>query len=269
MHYYIETEPGVKLFVEDIGSGIPVVLVHGWPLNHEMYEYQVTHLPKYGYRCISIDLRGFGQSDRPWEGYTYDRMADDIRAVLDTLRLTGVRLAGFSMGGAIALHYAARHQGFRLSQLLLLAAAAPKLAQGEGYPYGMPVSAFNQLIAGTYADRPQTVASFGERFFAKPVSPAFRDWFQSMNLTASNHGTAEGARMLRDEDLRADLPRVQVPTTIFHGLLDQICPYELARLMHQGIRGSQLLTFEQSGHAVFYDELELFNQRLLQVLGGR
>ncbi|MFD1773813.1 alpha/beta fold hydrolase [Paenibacillus rhizophilus] len=269
MQYYIETEPGVKLFVEDIGSGTPVVLVHGWPLNHQMFEYQVTHLPKYGYRCISIDLRGYGQSDNPWEGYTYDRMADDIRVVLDTLRLTGVRLIGFSMGGAVVLHYAARHRGCRLSQLLLLSAAAPKFARGVDYPYGMPVSAIDQLLAGVYTDRPQTVASFGENFFAKPVSPAFRQWFQSLNLSPSNHGTAGGVLMLRNEDLRPDLPLIQVPTVIFHGVLDQICPYDLARLMHQGIRGSQLLTFEHSGHAIFYDELELFNQRLLQVLGGR
>lgn len=98
MGYYIEVERGVKLYVEDIGEGIPVLMVHGWPLDHRMYEYQAALLPAYGYRCIQVDLRGFGKSDRPWHGYNYDRLADDLLAVMQALQLNQVRLIGFSMG---------------------------------------------------------------------------------------------------------------------------------------------------------------------------
>lgn len=266
MQYYIEVEPSVKLFVEDVGRGTPVVFIHGWPMNHDIFEYQVTQLPKYGFRCISIDLRGFGKSDQPWVGYDYNRMADDIRAVLDTLYLEQVRLIGFSMGGAIAIRYMSRHRAHRVAKLVLLGAAAPVFTQRDNYPYGMTKAAVDELIESTYADRPLMVAQFGEKVFAKPVSTNFREWFQSINVSASNHGTVCTAISLRDEDLRQDLPLVHAPTFIFHGVLDQVCPFEFAILMHQGIQGSQLLRFEKSGHGVFYDELELFNQRLLSVL---
>lgn len=266
MGYYIDVDRGVKLYVEDMGSGAPVVMIHGWPLNHRMYEYQVNHLPKYGFRCIQIDLRGYGKSDAPWSGYGYDRLADDICVVMNTLQLNHVRLVGFSMGGAIAIRYMSRHQGHRVSQLLLLAAAAPAFTQRPGYPYGMTKDAVNQLIAQTYRDRPQMLEQFGQLFFASQVSPSFRNWFHSLELDASSIGTIEGAVSLRDEDMRSDLPRIQAPTTIFHGALDQICPFVFAQLMNQGIRNSTLLRFEQSGHAIFYDELDRFNHSFLQVL---
>ena len=105
----IRTTNGVNINVEDIGAGKPIVFIHGWPVNHKMFEYQFTELPKHGYRCIGIDLRGFGDSDKPWDGYNYNSMADDVKAVLDTLNLQNVALVGFSMGGAIAIHYIARH----------------------------------------------------------------------------------------------------------------------------------------------------------------
>ena len=98
MGIYIEVERGVKLYVEDVGSGRPVVLIHGWPLNRKMWEYQMNSLPQQGYRCILIDMRGFGRSDAPLHGYTYNRMADDIRVVVDELGVVGGTLVGFSMG---------------------------------------------------------------------------------------------------------------------------------------------------------------------------
>ncbi|WP_373229254.1 alpha/beta fold hydrolase [Cohnella sp.] len=266
MGYYIEVERGVKLYIEDVGSGAPVLMIHGWPLNHKMFEYQVNQFPKYGFRCIQIDLRGYGKSDTPWRGYGYDRMADDIRVVMDTLQLNDVRLVGFSMGGAIAIRYMSRHQGYRVSQLLLLAAAAPAFTQRPDYPYGMTKDAVNQLIAQTYTDRPQMLEKFGQLFFASEISPSFRNWFHSLGFNASSIGTIAGAVSLRDEDMRSDLPKIQAPTTIFHGVLDQICPFVFAQLMNQGIRNSTLLRFEQSGHGIFYDELEQFNRSFLQVL---
>src|ERR671923_138159 len=112
MHLTIEvrTAHGVKINIEDLsGSGRPVVFIHGWPVNHKMFEYQFTELPKYGYRCIGVDLRGFGDSDKPWDGYNYDTMSDDLKAVFDSLKLSDITLVGFSMGGAISIRYMSRH----------------------------------------------------------------------------------------------------------------------------------------------------------------
>lgn len=80
MSHKIKSVSGVNISVEDIGTGKPIVFIHGWPVNHKMFEYQFTELPKHGYRCVGIDLRGFGDSDKPWDGYYYDTMADDVKA---------------------------------------------------------------------------------------------------------------------------------------------------------------------------------------------
>ncbi|UJF32983.1 alpha/beta fold hydrolase [Paenibacillus hexagrammi] len=268
MGYYIEVERGVNLFVEDIGKGRPVVFLHGWPVNHRMFEYQTSQLPKFGFRCILIDLRGFGQSDKPWHGYTYDALSDDIRFILDALQLHNVKLVGFSMGGAIAVRYMSRHSGHRVSQLVLLGAAAPSFVQRRHFPYGQKAEDVTLLIEQTMEDRPRMLSDFGSKFFASQPSNPFMEWFQSLGLTASARSTAATAASLRDEDLRTDLAKVQVPTTIFHGALDQICPFDLAIKMHEGIKDSALLRFEQSGHGLFYDERSKFNQHLLLALQG-
>lgn len=95
MNSRIKGVEGVEINVEDIGNGKPVVFIHGWPVNHNMFEYQFTELPKHGYRCIGIDLRGFGESDKPWDAYNYDTMADDVDAVLDSPDLHDVTLVGW------------------------------------------------------------------------------------------------------------------------------------------------------------------------------
>jgi len=112
----------------------------------------------------------------------------------------------------------------------------------------------------------EMLQQFGQRFFARRVSRPFRNWFQLLGLDGSNHATVQTAISLRNEDLRNDLPNIDVPTGIFHGYLDQICPYDLAILMHQGIKHSRLFPFLHSGHGVFYDELPRFNRKLLQFL---
>ncbi len=266
--YWIEVEKGVRIFVEDIdpGGGKPVLFVHGWPANHNMFEYQFNQLPSFGYRCIGIDLRGFGQSDRPWDGYSYDRLADDVRAVIEALQLPRLNLVGFSVGGAISIRYMARHAGYGVSKLALVSAAAPVFTKRADYPYGFTKEEVNALIRKTYRDRPNMLAEFGDIFFAGKLSPEFRNWFQSLGLAASGHGTAIVAASLRDEDLRADLPKIQVPTGIFHGALDKVVPFQSAVMLQQGIRGSQLHRFDRGGHGVFHDELEAFNAALLHFL---
>jgi non-heme chloroperoxidase len=269
MGYYITVEQNVNIFVEDIdpGYGKPILFLHGWPANHKMFEYQYNQLPKLGYRCIGVDYRGFGKSDRPWKGYSYNRLADDIRIVVDTLRLEDVTLAGHSMGGAIAIRYMARHAGHKVSKLALLAAAAPVFTQRPDYPYGITKEEVNKLIEGTYTDRPKMLDDFGNIFFARYLTESFKDWFHGLGIEASGHATAMCAISLRDEDLREDLSKINVPTGIFHGKQDKICPFVLAELMHAGIKGSELIPFKYSGHGLFYCELEKFNQELVRFIG--
>lgn len=270
MGHYIEVERKVKLYVEDIGTGIPVIFLHGWPLNSRMFEYQFTLLSVQGYRCIGIDQRGFGKSSAPAGGYDYDRLADDVKAVIDYLRLEHAFLVGFSVGGAIAVRYMARHGGYGIQKLALLGAAAPSFTQRDDYPLGMKQEKANEQIAAAKKDRPEMLRGFGEIFLANtaqhPISDPFKDWLQLLGLEASAWGTVRTFESLRDEDLRADLLQIKANTTIFHGMLDKICPPEFAKEMLNSIDGSTLVTFEQSGHGMLYDEPVRFNNELLEFL---
>ena len=266
--YYVTVENNVKIAVYDLNpkGRKTVFFVHGWPVNHNMFEYQFNVLPRLGFRCISIDLRGFGNSDAPWDGYSYDRLADDIYEVIRNINVPEMTLVGFSMGGPIAIRYMTRHCGYKICKLVLLAAAAPSFTKRENYPYGMTPEAVNALIAQTYQNRPQMVEEFGRNFFASKVTESFTRWFNFLSYSATGNSIIKTAESLRDSDLRAELDRIHVPTGIFHGVLDKICPFEFALILNKGIHNSQLHRFELSGHGVFYDELEKFNQEFIDYL---
>ncbi|OUM90786.1 MAG: alpha/beta hydrolase [Bacillus thermozeamaize] len=266
---YIEVEKGVRIFVQDLNPGMgsrPVVFAHGWPLNHKMFEYQYNVLPRYGFRCLGIDQRGFGQSDKPWHGYSYDRLADDLHAVLEALQLEDTALVGFSIGGAIAIRYMARHGGHRIGRLALVDAAAPVFTKRPDYPYGLPVEQVNDLIRQTYQDRPQMLTGLGRIFFNRNVGTDLLDWFHNLGLEGSSHATIQCLVSLRDEDLRSDLGQIHVPTAIFHGVHDRIVPFPSALVLQREIAGSHLYPFYNSGHGVVIDEMDAFNAALLRFL---
>ena len=113
---FIKTDDKTMLFYNDWGTGRPVVMIHGWPLHSDMWEYQSVFLASQGLRVIAYDRRGFGRSSQPWTGYDYDTLADDLKAVLDRLELSDVTLVGFSMGGGEVARYMGRHSGSRVSK---------------------------------------------------------------------------------------------------------------------------------------------------------
>ena len=267
MGRYVQVEENVKIYVEDMGEGNPVIFLHGWPASHKMFEYQFSRLPANGYRCIGIDFRGFGNSDAPWESYSYDRLADDVKAVIDELEITNATLLGFSMGGAVAIRYMARHNGHGVKSLVLAGAAAPVFTTRDDFNYGMnPAELTEQLIDATYEDRPKMLAAFGLQFTSTKGNTEMMEWLESLCYQASHHGTFKAAESLRDEDLRSDLPQIKVPTVIFHGAKDKICEPDLAKLTSKAIVGSRVIEFENSGHAMMFDEQTKFNEELLLFL---
>ncbi|WP_252314465.1 alpha/beta fold hydrolase [Sinobaca sp. H24] len=268
MSHYIEVEPKVHLFVEDIGSGPPVVFIHGWPVHHEMFEQQMNVLPDQGYRFIGIDMRGFGRSDTISSGYSYDQLADDIRVVFDKLSLKKAVLVGFSMGGGVASRYMGRHQGHGVSKLVLASAAAPKMTQSENFADGLPTENVDGLIQGALQDRAATVQQVGQMFLGENTSDALRAHFQDMGMASSSLGMVGVAESLRDADLRPDLKSITVPTAIFHGTKDQLTPFVFAEHMNKTVENSFIVTFQESGHSTIYDEPETFNKELLAFLSS-
>ena len=259
--YYIQSTDGTKIAVYDYNpqGKQTVFLIHGWPLSHQIFEYQINLLTDCGYRVVAVDLRGFGRSDTPVCGYTYDQMSADIFQVVRRLRLKRFVLVGFSMGGAIALRYMNCYRGFGVCKLILLSAAAPCFAQRPNFPYGKPEQEVNDLISLARTDRPQLCLNFSCQLFACPHSDAVVDWFREIALSASGIGTIKSAIALRDEDGRKDLCCVHVPTYIIHGAKDVIVSNKLAEIQHECICGSKLITLPDSGHGVVYDQLETFN----------
>jgi len=260
MGYFVEVEKGVKLFIHDLNPAgkTTIVFIHGWPLSHKQFEYQFNVLPQYGVRCIGLDWRGFGKSDKPYFGYDFDRLADDLRVVIDQLGLRNVILLGHSTGGAIAVRYMSRHQGQGVSGLVLVDAAVPT---------GIPPETANSIIDQTLNDRPNMLIDLTNQFFFQYATRAFQQWFVDLGLEASGWSTAAIMKLLSEVDLHADLSSITVPTLILHGIHDQVIPFSQAEALQKQLPTSQLIPLLYSGHGGFWEERERFNRVVLEWLG--
>lgn len=267
---FIETRDGIELFFRDLGEGSPVVLIHGWPLNGDMWEYQVPALIAAGYRVITYDRRGFGQSDQPLDGYDYDTFADDLSDLLEELDLEDVALVGFSMGGGEVARYLGRYGSERVAKAVLLGAVPPFLLQTPEHPAGAPMAVFDGMIAGIKADRPQFFAEFGKNFYgipANPVSQGIQDWTLIHALKASPKGTVDCVTAFGTTDFREDLPKIDVPTLILHGDADAIVPVEIsAREAVKLIPGATLQELAGAPHGLFFTHKDAVNAALLAFL---
>ena len=266
---YIKVESNVRLHVTDAGEGRPVVLIHGWPLSDEMYEYQYNALIKNSFRAIGITLRGFGKSDKPYSEYDYDVHASDIKKVLSKLDIEDAVLVGFSMGGAIAIRYVSMYDGAHVSKLALCGAAAPIWTQRPDFKYNLPKSDVDELIELNNRDRPQLLANVGNIFSATEtaLNEGLKSWLYGINLSASSYATAQCLIALRDTDLRPDLEKITLPTAIMHGKKDKICSFDLAEQMKARIKDSHIVAFEKSGHSLFLEEMDKFNSELIKFAG--
>lgn len=260
MGYYVEVEKGVRLFVQDLNpeGQTTIVFIHGWPLSHKQFEYQFTILPQYGVRCIGLDWRGFGQSDKPFFGYNFDRLADDLRVVIDAIGIQNFILLGHSTGGAIAARYMSRHKGYGVAGLVLVDAAVP---------VGIPPEVANPIIDQSLNDRPNMLNDLTNMFFFQYATRPFQQWFFDLGLEASGWSTAAIMKLLSETDLKADLPAIQVSTLIIHGLHDQVIPFSQAEALHKQLPNSQLVPLLYSGHGGFWEERERFNHILMEWLG--
>ena len=248
----------------DLGEGKPIVLIHGWPLSDEMYEYQYQYLSRKGFRVIGITLRGFGKSDKPYGKYDFDVFSDDIKVVLEKLKIENATLGGFSMGGAAVIHYVTKYNAAHVSKLALFGAAAPSWKQREESAYGITDADSKGLLIKTMTAREDFIAGLGNAFVAKEgnISKNVEKWLENINLEAAPYAVTESIRSLLDLDLRPALSKIKIPTAIFQGTQDKLCPFPLAVEINKGIKGSYIVSFENSGHALFVEEADKFNTEL-------
>ncbi len=267
-----DSENPVNLFYEDLGTGKSVVFIHGWPLNHEMWEYQLSVLPALGLRCIAYDRRGFGKSDRPWGKYDYDTLADDLKAVLDELDLTEVTLVGFSMGGGEIARYIGKYGTSKIGKVVLISSVTPYMLKADDNTEGIGKEKFDEIAGLISKDRPDFFTTFGKEFYgvnaiSHPVSEALLDWNQALCLMSSAKATLDCLRSFSETDFRNDVLKIDVPTLIIHGDADKTVPIDIAgnktaALMHR----AEYLVYQGAAHGLFITEKDKLNADLVKFI---
>ncbi|SOD78520.1 alpha/beta fold hydrolase [Spirosoma fluviale] len=265
----------IKLFYQDLGTstaGSTVVLIHGWPLSHEMWDYQLAELPAHGLRVVAYDRRGFGKSSQPWDGYDYDTLADDLKAVLDELDLQNVTLVGFSMGGGEVARYMSRHGGARVAKVAFISAVTPYLLKTEDNPDGVDKDVFDEITENIKKDRAAFLQTFGKQFYgvnliSKPVSQAHLDGDFTRAYVASHKATLECAKSFAETDFRDDLTQIQVPALIIHGDSDKTVPIEASgERTANALPNAQYIVYDGAPHGLFVTEKDRLTQDLLSFI---
>ncbi|MBB5698667.1 alpha/beta fold hydrolase [Sphingomonas yantingensis] len=272
---YVKTQDGTDLYVKDWGSGRPVVLIHGWPLNADSWEPQAIALAEAGYRAIAYDRRGFGRSGQPWGGHDYDTYADDLKAVLEAAGATeGVALVGFSMGGGEIARYMSRHGGAGVTHAALIGSVVPGIVQSDANPHGVPEAQLAEIAGQITKDRAKFFQGFFRDFYgvglvSHPVSDAFLQDSWNVAMQASLHATLEAAKAWGFTDFTPDLTAFQVPTLIIHGTGDATVPIQAtAHRAVDGIARNQLVEYAGAPHGLFATESDRLTKDLLTFLGG-
>ena len=271
----IEGQKIVSLYFEDYGQGKPVVLVHGWPLSHRMWEYQVSALAEAGHRVIAYDRRGFGDSDKPWDGYDYDTMAADLQALMTALELQDVTLVGFSMGGGEVARYFGQFGSERVSKAVFVSAVTPFMLKTDDNPTGVDQSVFDEFKQNVKEDRIGFLEGFTKMFVnhdkgvpgGKPASEAALGYNLSIASYASPKATLDCITAFGETDFRQDMGKVDVPTLFVHGDADQIVPLEVsAQQAHKLVEGSRLKVLEGAPHGLVFTHTDQLNGVLLEFL---
>jgi non-heme chloroperoxidase len=270
-----ENSTDIQLFYEDHGSGDPVILIHGYPLNGSSWEKQIAALLPAGHRVITYDRRGFGKSSQPTIGYNYDTFAEDLHTLLTHLNLPAVALVGFSMGGGEVARYIGRHGSKGISKAVFVSSVPPFLLKTADNPEGVDRTVFDGIQKALIADRYAFFTEFFKNFYNTDVFLGKRISEQavqaSWNVAAGSSPTASVACVPTwYEDFRNDLSRVDVPTLVIHGDADRIVPYSAAGTRTAKlVKGARLVTIKDGPHAVNWTHAEEVNQALVSFLGAR
>lgn len=267
---FIATRDGASLFYKDWGNGKPVVFVHSWALNSDMWQYQMIHLSGQGLRCVAYDNRGHGRSSDPGRGYDYDTLAGDLAAVIEQLSLREVTLVGHSMGCGVVARYLSRHGARRVARVALVSPSLPFGLKTEDNPDGMDKSVLERLQAAWSKDFPKWLTANARPFFTPETSPEMVQWGINMCLQASLKALIDCNHAAIETDFRAELPQITAPTLIIHGDKDVSTPLEsTGRRTARLIPGSRLEVYEGAPHGLMFTHMDRFNRDLLTFIKGQ
>lgn len=267
-----ENSTAIDIYYEDHGSGQPVVLIHGYPLNGDSWEKQTKALLEAGYRVITYDRRGFGRSGRPTTGYDYDTFAADLNTLMETLDLTNAGLVGFSMGTGEVGRYLSTYGSQRVAKAAFLASLEPYLLKTEDNPAGVDGSVFAGILEAVTQDRYAYFTDFYQAFYNLDENLGSRISEEvvraSWNAAASASPHASAACVPTwTTDFRPDLPKIDVPALILHGTADRILPIEATgHPFHKAVPHADYVEIEGAPHGLLWTHAEEVTGALLTFL---
>lgn len=268
-----ENSTTIDLYYEDHGTGQPVVLIHGFPLDGHSWERQSTVLLEAGHRVITYDRRGFGQSGQPTSGYDYDTFAADLNTVMETLDLRDAVLVGFSMGTGEVARYVSAYGTERVSKVAFLASLEPCLLKSDDNPGGVaPKEFFDGIVEAVKADRYAYYTDFYKDFYNLDENLGTRISEEALRHSwdvAASGGffAASAAPSTWYTDFRQDIPAIDVPALILHGTGDRILPVDgTARLFHKALPSADYVEIEGAPHGLLWTHAQEVNTALLAFL---
>jgi len=271
---FILAKDETEIYVRDWGTGDPVVLIHGWPLNGDMWERQAHFLVENGYRVITYDRRGFGRSDQPSERYDYDTLASDLHSLMEELDLVDATLVGFSMGGGEVVRYLTNYGATRVGKAVLISSVTPYLLKTEDNPDGVDAEVFDKILDQLTEDRAGFLKDFAPKFYGRSVinhtvSEAVLEWTQSMAFTSTLRPTIATAVAWSSTDFRAEMANIEIPVLIIQGTSDATVPIDASgRRALQILPNAELLEYEGEPHGLFLTAADRLNEDLLSFLDG-
>jgi YbgC/YbaW family acyl-CoA thioester hydrolase len=257
------TVPGAELAVEVRGDGSPCVLVHGFPLDRTLWRHQLAALTRW--KRIAPDLRGFGASGAPSDGYSMARYADDLVAVLDALRLEQAVFCGLSMGGYVLFELWRRHPQRVRALVLADTRADDDSPEGKRGRDEMIELAGREGAAGVAARMlPKLVAPTTAR-----TQPEVVRQVESMILRTPVPGIVGALRAMRERpDSRPLLPAIAVPTLVVVGADDELTPPAAARVLVDAIPGARYAEIPGAGHLAPLEQPLATTRVVLDFLNG-
>jgi len=264
-----ENSTNIDLYYEDLGSGQPVVLIHGYPLNGHSWERQTTALLEAGFRVITYDRRGWGQSSQPTTGHDYDTYAADLKELVEQLELSDMVLCGFSMGTGEVTRYLGSYGSDRVEKAVLLGAIPPFLLKTDDNPEGVDGSVFEGIKETVLKDRYAWFKQFFDDFYnvdkLAPDRISDQAWQASFNVACM--GSAYSSYACVDTwltDFRDDLPKIDVPTLVLHGTEDRILPFDAtAARLPELIDEVKVVPVEEGPHNIGWTHHEIVNPLLV------
>lgn len=274
---FITTKDNVEIYYKDWGpkNGEVVTFSHGWPLSSDSWESQMKFLAEHGYRVIAHDRRGHGRSSQPWHGNDMDHYADDLKAVIDALKVDNVTLIGFSTGGGEVARYIGRHGTDKVKRAALISAVTPLMMKTKDNPNGLAKSVFDGLRNAHEVNRSQLYLDIaaGPFFgFNREGAEVSQGWIQSFwrqGMMGGAKNTYDSIEAFSATDFRPDLTKFDVPTLVIHGDDDQIVPFEISGRAAELVKDAKLIIYKGAPHGLSDTHKDRLNQDLLKFLQNK